>query len=78
MEVQVNVSHQLRVLLPDLVNKRMNTYTCNKTSTSLYRKFVVRHMIVITHCIVLKMTYDVRDLYFLIIQTKYDAILFVG
>ena len=26
MEAQVNVSHQLRGLLPDLVNKRMNKY----------------------------------------------------
>ena len=53
METQVNVSHQLRALLPDLVNKRTN-------------KYVVRQKIFSIHCIVLKMTYDMRDLtYFL-------------
>ena len=34
MEAQVNVNHQLRGLLPDLINKRMNTSTCSKSSTS--------------------------------------------
>ena len=38
MEVQVNVNHQIRALLPDLVNKRMDTNTCKKPSTSFYRK----------------------------------------
>ena len=45
MEAQVNVSHQLRGLLPDLVNKRMNTNTCNKSRTSFYSKYVVCQMI---------------------------------
>ena len=49
MEAQVNVSHKLRALLPDLVNKRTN-------------KDVVRQKIFSTHCIVLKMTYDMRDM----------------
>ena len=62
MEAQVNVSHQLRGLLPNLVNKRMNTNTCNKPNTTLYRKCVVGQMIFSTHCIVLKFTYDVRGL----------------
>ena len=35
MDTQVNVSHQLKGLLPDLVNKRMNTNTCNKPSTQV-------------------------------------------
>ena len=66
MEAKVNVSHQLRGLLPDLVNKRKNTKKCNKPSTSFYCKHVVRQMIFSTHCVVLKMTYDMRDLtYFL-------------
>ena len=66
MEAQVNVSYQLKALLPDLVNKRININTCNKTSTSIYRKYVVHQMIFSTHCIVLKMTYDMSDLtYFL-------------
>ena len=30
MEAQVNVSYQVRALLPDLVNKPTNTNTCNK------------------------------------------------
>ena len=60
MEPQVNVSHQLRGLLPDLVNKRMNKNTCNKPSMSLYCKYVVGQMIFSTHCIVLKLTYDMR------------------
>ena len=41
METQVNVSHQLRALSPDLVNKRTNTKTCNKPRTSFYRNYVV-------------------------------------
>ena len=66
MEAQVNVSHQLRALLPDLENKRTNTNRCKKLSTSFYLKYVVRQMILRTHCIVLKMTYDMRNLtYFL-------------
>ena len=47
MEAQVNVKHQLRGLLPDLLNKRMNTSTCNKSSTSFYSKYVVRQMILV-------------------------------
>ena len=47
MEAQVNVSHQLRGLLPDLVNKRMNTNTCNKSSTSFYSKYIVCQMILV-------------------------------
>ena len=47
MEAQVNVSHQLRGLLPDLVNKRMNTNTCNKSSTSFYIKYAVCQTILI-------------------------------
>ena len=71
MEAQVNVSHQLRALSPDLVNKRMNTNTCNKPSTPFYRKYLVLQMIFSTHCIVLKMTYDMRDLtYFLICEVN--------
>ena len=35
MEAQVNVSYQLRALLPDLVNEQINTNACNKPSTSL-------------------------------------------
>ena len=62
MEAQVNVSYQIRALLPDLVNKGTNTNKCNKPSTSFYRKYVVRQMIFSTHCIVLKVTYDLRDL----------------
>ena len=62
MEAQFNVSHQLRALLPDLVNKRANTSTCNKSSTSFYRKYVVHQMIFSSHCIVFKRTYDMRDL----------------
>ena len=65
MEAQLNVSHQLRGLLSDLVNKRLNTNTCNKPSTSFYRKYVVCQIIFSTHCIVLKMTYDMRGLTFL-------------
>ena len=40
----------------------MNTNTCSKPSTSFYRKEVVCQMNFSTHCIVLKMTYDMRDL----------------
>ena len=66
MEAQVNVNHQLRALLPDLVNKWMDTNTCKKPSTSFIAKYVVRQMIFSTHCIVLKMTYDMRGFtYFL-------------
>ena len=36
METQVNVSHQLRGLLPDLVNKRTNT----KNATNRERLFI--------------------------------------
>ena len=53
MEAHFNVSHQLRSLLPDLVNKRTNTNTCNKPSTSFYRKYVVHQMIFSTYFIVL-------------------------
>ena len=71
MEAQANVSHQLRALLPDLVNKRMNTNTCNKPSTYFSRKYVVRQMIFSTHCIVPIITYDTRDLdYFLTFEVK--------
>ena len=62
METQVNVSHRLRALLPDLLNKWTNTDTCNKPSTYFYRKYVVPQMIFSIHCIVFKMTYDMRDL----------------
>ena len=78
MEVQVNVSHQLRALLPDLVNKRMNIYTCNKPSTSFHPKYVVQQMIVSTHCIVLKMTNDMRDLYFLIYKVNIMPFFLLG
>ena len=61
MEAQVNVSHQIRTLLPHLVNKRTNSNTCNKPSTSFHRKYVVHQIIFSTYCIVLKMTYDMRD-----------------
>ena len=57
MEGQVNVSLQLRALVPDLVNKRMNTNTWNKPSKSFYRKYLLRQMIFSTHCIVLKRVY---------------------
>ena len=57
MDAQVNGSHQLRALLPDLANKRMDTNTCNKLCRYFYRKYVVCQMIFSTHCIVLKMTY---------------------
>ena len=50
MEAQVNVSHQHQ-LLPQLVNIQTNRNTCNKPSTSFYRKYVV-----------LKMTSAMRDL----------------
>ena len=46
-EAQVNVSRQLRRLLPDLVNKRMNTNTCNKSSTSFYSKYRVCQMVLV-------------------------------
>ena len=65
IEAQVNVSHQLRALLPDLGNKRMNTNTCNKPSTSFYCKYIVHQMIFSTPYVVLKMTYDMKDLTFL-------------
>ena len=68
-EAQVIVSHQLRALLLDLVKKRMNT--CNKPSTSFYRKYAVRQMTFSTHCIVLKMTHDMRGLtYFLVCEVN--------
>ena len=71
MEAQVNVSHELMALLPDLVNKRMNTNICNKPSTSFYRKYIVRQVIVSAHCIVLKMTYGIRELtYFLMYKVN--------
>ena len=54
MGTQVKVSYQLRLLLPDLVNKRTNTNTCNKPSTSFCRKYVVYQIIFGTHCIILK------------------------
>ena len=62
MEAQVNVRYQLRALLQDLVNERLNANTCNKPSTSFYRKYVVRQMIFGTHCITLKITHDMSDL----------------
>ena len=62
IEGRINVSHQLRALLLDLVNKRMNTNTCNKPSMSCYCNYVVRQMTFRTHCIALKMTYDMRGL----------------
>ena len=61
IETQMNISYQQRALLPDLVNKRRNTNTCNKLSTSFYCKYVLHQIIFSTHCIVLKMTYDMRD-----------------
>ena len=71
MEAQVNVSHELMALLPDLVNKRMNTNICNKRSTSFYRTDKVRQVIVSVHCIVLKMTYGIRELtYFLMYKVN--------
>ena len=79
MEAQVNVCHQLRVLLLDLVNKRANTNTCNKPSTSFYRKYVVRQMIFSTLCIVLKMTYDMRGLtYFLMCEVNIMPFFLLG
>ena len=79
MEAQVNVCHQLRLLLPDLVNKRANTNTCNKPSTSFYRKYVVCQMIFSTLCIVLKMTYDMRGLtYFLMCEVNIMPFFLLG
>ena len=79
MEAQVNVSYQLRELLPDLVNKQMNINTRNKPSLSFYRKYVVRQMIFSTHCIVLKMTYDMRDLtYFLTCEVNITPFFLLG
>ena len=79
MEVQINVSHQLRALLPDLVNKRMDTNTRNKPSTSFYRKYVVRQMIFSTHCIVLKTTYDMRGFtYFLTCEVNIISLFLLG
>ena len=65
METQLNVSHQLRGLLPDLVNKQMSRNTCNKPSTCLYRKYVDYQMIFRTHCIVLKKDLWYEGPYFL-------------
>ena len=62
MDAKINVSHQLRVLLPNSGTKQMNTDTCNKPSTSFYRKYIVHQMIVSNHCIVLKMLYDMSNL----------------
>ena len=79
MEAQVNASHQLRGLFPDLVNKRMNTNTRNKPSTLLYRKFVVGQMIFSTHCIVVKLTYDMRGLtYFLTFEVNIMPFFLLG
>ena len=79
MEAEVNVSHQLRALLSDLVNKRMNINTCNKPSTSFYRKYVVCQTILSTHCIVLKMTYDMKDItYFLICKLNVMSFFLLG
>ena len=47
METQVIVSNQRRGLLPDLVNKRMNTNTRNKSSTPFYSKYIVCQMILV-------------------------------
>ena len=40
----------------------MNANTYNKPSTSFYHKHVVHQMIFSTHCNVINMTYDMRDL----------------
>ena len=79
MEAKINVSHQLRALLPDLVNKQMNTNTCNKSSAPFYRKYVARKMIFSTHCVALKMTYDMRDLtYFLTCEVNITPFFLLG
>ena len=79
MEAQINVSYQLRTLLPDLVNERINTNTCNKPSPSFCRKYVVRQMIFSTHCIVLKITYDTRGLpYFLTCEVNIMPFFLLG
>ena len=79
VEAQVNVSHQIRALLPDLVNKQMNTNTCNKPCTSFYRKYVVRQMIFSTHCIVLNLTYDMRGItYFLTCEVNIMPFFLLG
>ena len=79
MEAQANVSHQLRALLPDLVSTRTKTNTCNKPISSFYRKYVVRQMIFSTHCIVFKMTYDMRDLiYFLTCEVNIMPFFLLG
>ena len=79
MEAQVNVRYQLRALLQDLVNERLNANTCNKPSTSFYRKYVVRQMIFGTYCIVLKITYDTRGLpYFLTCEVNIMPFFLLG
>ena len=71
--------HQIRALLPDLVNKQMNTNTCNKPCTSFYRKYVVRQMIFSTHCIVLNLTYDMRgSTYFLTCEVNIMPFFLLG
>ena len=57
----------------------MNTNTCNKPSMSFYPKYVVRQMIFGTHCIVVKMTYDMRDLtYFLTCEVNITPFFLLG
>ena len=72
MEAQVHESHQLRAQLLDLVYKRMDRNTCNKPSA-------VRQIIVSNHCIVLKMTYDMRHLtYFFICKVNLKPFILLG
>ena len=57
----------------------MDTSTCNKPSTSFYRKCVVRQIIFSTHCIVLKMTYDMRGFtYFLTCDVNIMPLFLLG
>ena len=74
-----HVSHQVRALLPDLVNKPMETNTCNKPSTSIYRRHIVHQMIFSTHCIVFKMTHDMRGFtYFLTCEVNIIPFFLLG
>ena len=75
MEAQVNVNHELRGPLPDLVNKRMNTNICNTPSTSFYRNYVVCQMILV----LIKKTYDMRGLtYFLTCEVNIMSLFLLG
>ena len=57
----------------------MDINTCNKPSTSFYRKYAVRQMIFSTHCIVLKTTYDMRDFtYFLTCEVNIISFFLLG